>query len=240
MPGKFFKRPAWSSKPEHRIPCETGETGGKKMKLKKAFEEAKKAAKPRKFNQTVELIINLTGINTKVFTLNDAVKLPAGRGKEQNVCIVGTGDFVVAGKKCAEKTLDKNQFDDFKNKKEVRKFIKDVDYFVVEAPVMADFAKAFGQILGPKGKMPLPHHIVPPGGNPCPKAKNLKQTVRVRAKKSAVVQVPIGTEKMGIADLEKNAGAVVDFLVHKLDQGKNNIKDMRVKLTMGPAVIING
>lgn len=210
------------------------------MKWKKAFDEAKKAAKPRKFTQTVELIINLKSINVKVFSLNDAIKLPAGRGKELRVCVVGTGDFVLAGKKCADKTLNKHQFEDFKNKQDVRKFISDIDYFVVEAPVMADFAKVFGQILGPKGKMPLPHHIVPPGGDPCPKAKDMKRTVRVRTRKSAVVQVPIGTEAMSIEDLEKNIKAVMDFLIHKLEQGKENIKDVRLKLTMGPAVIVDG
>lgn len=222
------------------MPRGAGETGGKKMKWKKAFGDAKKAAKPRKFSQTVELIVNLKGIDTKVFTLNDTIKLPAGRGKELQVCAIGTGDFVVAGKKCADNTVDKNQFDDFKGKKEIKKFVKDVDYFVVEAPVMADFAKVFGQILGPKGKMPLPHHIVPPGGDPCPKVKDLRQTSRIRTKKSAVIQVPIGTEKMSEEDLEKNARAVIDFLVHKLEQGKNNIKDVRVKLTMGPAVTVDG
>jgi large subunit ribosomal protein L1 len=209
------------------------------MDFKKAIQEARKNAKERKFPQTLELIVNLMQINTKTFSLNDTVTLPAGRGKKYTVYIVGTGDFVVKGKKCADRTVDKNEFGEFKSKKIVSDFTKNVDYFVVEATVMADFAKVFGQVLGPQGKMPLPHHIVPSSGDPCPMAAKLRKMVRVRTKKSAVVQVPVGTEKMKDEDLEKNARAVLDFLVGKLERGEENVKEVLLKFTMGPVVEVN-
>ena len=210
------------------------------MQFKKAIAEARKGSKERKFSQTLELIVNLKDIDAKNFSLNDTVLLPSGRGKKQRICVVGTGDFVVKGKKCAEKTVDVKEFDEFKNRKKVKSFVKDVDYFVVEATVMAEFAKVFGQVLGPKGKMPLPHHIVPPGGDPCTMAGKLRKMVRVRTKKSPVIQVPVGTEKMNDEELEKNAKAVLDFLVGKLERGKENIREVLVKFSMGPVVKVNG
>ena len=209
------------------------------MDFKKAIGEVRKS-KERKFPQTLELIVNLTQIDAKTFSINDTVTLPAGRGKKFSICVVGTGDFVVKGKKCAEKIVTKNEFGEFKDKKKVSNFTKDVDYFVVEATVMADFAKAFGQVLGPQGKMPLPHHIVPPSGEPCPMADRLRKMVRVRNKKSAVIQVPVGTEKMNDEDLERNIRAVFEFIVGKLERGKENVKSVLLKFTMGPVVKVNG
>lgn len=210
------------------------------MDFKKAIGEARKNSKERKFAQTLELIVNLKHVDMKSFSINDAVALPAGRGKKFAICVAGTGDFVVKGKKCADKTVDKNEFGEFKDKKRVSDFTKDVDYFVVEATVMADFAKVFGQVLGPQGKMPLPHHIVPPGGDPCPMAAKLRKMVRVRNKKSAVIQVPLGTEKMSDEDLEKNARAIFDFIMGKLERGHENLREVLVKFTMGPVVKVNG
>ncbi|MBR9680242.1 MAG: 50S ribosomal protein L1 [Candidatus Altiarchaeota archaeon] len=210
------------------------------MKFKEAIKKAREASKERKFDQTLELIINLKSIDTKSYSLNDTIKLPEGRGKDFVICVVGTGDFVIKGRKCSEKTIDKNEFSDYKDKKKVKKFVSDVDYFVVEATVMADFAKTFGQVLGPIGKMPLPHHIVPPGGDPCPRATDLRKTVRVKAKKTAVVQVPVGTEKMSDEDLEKNLKAVYEFILHKQEHGKENIRNLIIKFTMGKGVKVNG
>jgi len=210
------------------------------MKFKEAIKKAREASKERKFSQTLELIVNLQGIDTKNYQLNDTVSLPEGRGKDQKICVVGTGDFVLKGKKCAEKTIDKNEFDDFKDKKKIKKFVNDIDYFVVEATVMADFAKVFGQVLGPIGKMPLPHHIVPPMGDPCPRTKDLKKTVRVKARKTAVIQVPVGTEDMKDDELEHNLKAVYDFILHKQERGKDNIRNVLVKFTMGKMVKVDG
>lgn len=214
--------------------------GGKNMNFKDALKEAKDKCPERKFKQTVEVIFNLTGLDTKNFSLNDAITLPAGRGKPLAVCAVGNSDFVMLGKKTADKTIDKNEFEKYKTKKDVRKLSDEIDYFVVEAPVMAEFAKVFGQILGPKGKMPLPHHIIPPAGDPTGLISVLKKTVRIKAKKTAVVQIPIGTEEMSFEDLDKNYKAVYDYISHKLEQGKDNIKNIIVKLSMGPVVKIDG
>ena len=67
-----------------------------------------------------------------------------------------------------------------------KRIAKEIDFFVVEAPVMASFAKVFGPALGRLGKMPLPQHILPPGADPCALVEKLRRTVRIRARKSPV------------------------------------------------------
>ena len=210
------------------------------MKFKEAYKKAQEVAKECKFKQTIELIFNLKGIDKKTFSINDTIKLPAGRGKKNIICTVGSSDFVMKAKKYSDKVMDKYEFENFKNKKDIKKFSEGITYFVVEASVMADFAKTFGQILGPKGKMPLPHHIVPPARDSKPFVEGLKNAIRIRSKKTAVIQIPLGTEEMKLEDLEKNFRIVYEFVEHKLERGKDQIKNVMIKFTMGPAVKING
>jgi large subunit ribosomal protein L1 len=210
------------------------------MKFKEALKKVREESPERNFNQSLELIVNLQAVDVGNFSLNDTVNLPAGRGKDYTICVVGRGDFTLKGKKCADKVLDQDELGEYDSKKKVSAFSKDVDFFVVEAPVMAEFAKAFGAVLGPRGKMPLPHHIVPPGGEPCPMVKKLREVVRVRAKNTAVVQVPVGTQKMTDDQLLENVKVVYDFIKGKLPHGQENVKEALLKFTMGPVVTING
>jgi len=209
------------------------------MDLRKAIEEIKKEAGKRKFKQTVEMKINLSGIDPKGFSINDVIELPKGIKKERKICAVGTGDFILKAKKCADKVIDSKTFGKF-DKKEKKKIAREFDFFIVEAPAMAEFAKNFGPILAPRGKMPNPQHIVPPGGNPCPIIEKARRSVRVVAKKSPVVHAVIGTEDMGVEELEENAKAVLEHVISKLPRGKQNIKSIYIKLTMSRAVKVSG
>jgi len=210
------------------------------MNLRKAIEEVKKEAGKRKFKQTVEMKINLTGIDPKNFTINDVIELPRGINKEKKICAVGTGDFLLKAKKCADVVIDAKKLEKFKDKKEKKKLADEVDFFVVEAPVMAEFAKSFGPVLAPRGKMPLPQHIIPPGGDPCPVVERLRKSVRIVGKKSPVVHTVIGTEDMSIEDLETNAKAVLEYVVGKLPRGKHNLRNIYIKLTMSRPVRVSG
>ncbi len=210
------------------------------MDLKKAIEEAKKSKK-RGFTQTVEMKINLTGIDPKSFSINEIYELPKGINKKRTVCAVGSGDFLLNAKKCADLTLDiKKDMDRFKSKKDRKKWAEGIDFFVVEAPAMAEFAKNFGPILAPRGKMPAPQHILPPGSNPCPRIEKVRRSVRVVGKKSPVVHCVIGTEDMSTDDLESNAQHILEHVMNKLPKGKHNIKGVYIKLTMGKAVRASG
>lgn len=210
------------------------------MDLRKAIEEVKREAGKRNFKQVVEMKINLVGINPKNFSINDAIVLPKGINKERKICAVGGGDFVLKAKKCADKVIDAKEFGKIKDKKEKKRIANEFDFFVVEAPVMAEFARNFGPILAPRGKMPLPQHIIPPGKDPCDLIEKVRKSTRIVCKKSPVVHTVIGSEDMSVEDLETNAKAVLDYVVSKLPRGKQNIKSIYLKLTMGKAVRVSG
>ncbi len=212
-----------------------------KEKFLEAIKKARELSKKRNFVQSFEMAINLQGINPKTFMLNDVFELPHGRGKEVKVCAVGTGDFILKAKGVADFVIDaKKDFEKFKTKKDIKKFVKDIDFFVVEAPVMAEFAKVFGKVLGPLCKMPLPQHILPPGRDPTEVIKRLKRSVRIRGKKSPVIHTVFGTETQKDEELAENAAAIYEYILSKLERGRHNVKNIFIKLTMGPAVMVNG
>ena len=206
------------------------------MKFKEAITKAKEASKDRKFKQTVEMIVNLKGVDPKNLSINDAYKLPAGIGKKRIICAVGSGDFIIKAKKAADIAIDKKEIGKYSNKKKAKELAKQVDFFVVEMSMMGEFAKALGTVLGPRGKMPLPKHILSFDTDPTNLIKELKDTARIVAKKSAVVQLVLGSEEMADEGLAENAEHLYEILAGKLERHAENIKNIHIKLTMGKPV----
>jgi large subunit ribosomal protein L1 len=95
---------------------------------------------------------------------------------------------------------------------------------------MATVGRAFGQFLGPKGKMPTP---MPYGAPVEAIADRLRGSVRVRAKNQLNVSAKIGDEKLDDSQLAANASAVISAVEKKLPQGDKNIRNTMIKFTMG-------
>src|SRR3989338_9229683 len=110
------------------------------MELKKDLEKALielRKSEERKFNQTVDLIINLfVAVPFKI--------------KDKKICA-----FLEAKKENVE-TITPEQFKKYNDKKELKKLVKKFDFFIAQASVMPKVATVFGKILGPAGKMPSP------------------------------------------------------------------------------------
>jgi len=144
--------------------------------LKKALEELRKN-KERKFNQTVDLIVNLQKFDVKKSQLNIFVHIP---NKIKDKKIAG---FLETKHEDME-TITRNDFKKYSDKKEMKKLIKKFDFFISQASLMPQVATAFGRFLGPAGKMPSPQLGIL--ANPDDKSvKELKekinQNVRVRS-----------------------------------------------------------
>ena len=207
------------------------------MKAEEAFKEMRKGKK-RKFVQSVDLIINLKDIDLKNpqnrFTLE--VELPKGRGKDVKICAIGN-KLAEALKGKVDAVITEDDLDNFEEKKrEIKKIIKKCDFFVAEPQLMAKVGKVLGRYLGPKGKMPKP---IPPQANMDALIKKLKNSVRIVLKEQPLIQCAIGTEDMDDKDLKENFDAVMHAILHKLPNGKNNIKSVYVKTTMGTPVRID-
>ncbi|HDR53257.1 MAG TPA: 50S ribosomal protein L1 [archaeon] len=206
------------------------------MKFKEAIAKAKAAENKRNFRQTVEMVVNLKEVDAGKLTFNDAFRLPKGPGKPRFITVVAGGEVGLKAKPVASLLIEKKDLGQYTDKKKAKQLANQTDFFVVELPLMGEFAKVMGTVLGPRGKMPLPKHIVPFNADPVPLIETLKQTVRMVVKKAPVVHLMIGTEEMSDEDLTENADFLYENLIHKLEKEAQNVKNVYIKLTMGKPV----
>ena len=200
--------------------------------VKKALE----GAKERKFKESVDLAINIKGIDLSQpkNRIEEEIMLPKGRGSDVKIGVFGSGELAEKAKGVADIVITPEQLEEFAdNKREARKLVGNHNFFIAEAPLMPVIGKRLGAVLGPRGKMPKP---IPPGADPAGMIISLKKTIRVRSKDRKTFHTMVGTKEMSPEDLEANIRAVVTRVTSKLEQGENNIASVYVKTTMGPAV----
>ena len=201
----------------------------------KTLEEVKKNSKQRQFKQTIDLIVNLQQMEFSKAEnrFTEEVVLDTGKGKDIKIGVIGD-DLAIKTKNLAHVVINEMRLDGFeKNKKDLKQITKSCDFFIADPKLMLKVGKVMGRVLGPKGKMPKP---VPPQMDPTPLINKLKKTVKVRLTGSPTIQVPIGTEDMSSDQIGKNVEAVLHALEKKLPNGKNNIKEVLVKTTMGKPI----
>lgn len=202
-------------------------------------QEALEKAPPRKFSETIEIAVNLRDLDMSVPAnrINEEVILPKGRGKRQRVAVIGSGEMVLKAKSVADVVIQPDEIESIADdKRNARKMVRRVDYFVAEAPLMPVIGKRLGVFLGPPGKMPRP---VPPGSDPSDLVDNLRDTVRIRSRDKNVVHVPVGTTTMSHEDVTTNILEVMRRIEAKVPRGRGNIASVYVKTTMGPSVRLN-
>lgn len=200
--------------------------------LKEMIKEAKSADKERKFKQSVELIMVFKDIDVKKgFSLNETVQLPKTNSPAA-VCVMASGDMGLKAKSAkADRVIDNDELNRLAaNKRESRKMINSFDFFLADTKLMPIVGKVLGQILGPRGKMPIP---VPFNAPIESFLDRFRSSIRVKVKNSLSMSCKIGDETMEDSDLALNANAVVSAVEKKLPNGDKNIKRIMVKTTMG-------
>lgn len=203
-----------------------------------AVREALKAgkAKERGFTQTVEVAINLKNVDLSVpkNRIDEDVPLPHGRGKEPKVAIFASGELAVKSREVADTVITPEELEELGGKKSTaKKVANEHTFFLAEAPLMTTIGKSLGTVLGPRGKMPRP---VPPNFDPTGMVTNLRKTVKVRSKDKATFHAPIGSEDMEAEALAENLDAVLRRVESKLEMGRQNLRSVYVKTTMGPSI----
>lgn len=190
----------------------------------------------RKFTQTVDLAISLKNVdmNLPKNRIDEDIILPSGRGKDGKIGVFAQGEGATLAKKVADIVIQPDEFEDLqKDKRSFKKTANSVQYFLAEAPLMAQIGKSLGIVLGPRGKMPRP---MPPGADPAPMIASLRNTIKVRSKDKLVFHCPVGTESMSVEELAENIDAVMKRVEGRLEHGRMNIDSVFVKTTMGPSV----
>ena len=205
--------------------------------LRKVREESKK----RNFAQTVDLIVNLKDIDLK--KTEDQVDFFAvthhSTGKKKKICALIGPELLDEAKKVCDRAIMAEEFEAFaRDKKLAKKLASEYDFFIAQANIMPKIASAFGKVFGPKGKMPNPKAgcIIPPKAALKPLYDKLQNTLKISAKTAPMIQCLVGKESLRDEEIADNIIDIYNQIESKLPKGKNNIKNMLIKLTMGKPV----
>lgn len=216
------------------------ETASKKVearpyKLNEAAELIKKTHHT-KFNETVELAINL-GVDPKHSdqVVRGTVVLPNGLGKTVRVLVLASGD------KQREATEAGAEF--VGGEDMVAKIMEGwTDYdAVIATPDMMRSAGKLGKVLGPRGLMPNPKT----GTVTADIAKAVKETkagkVEFRVDKAGIVHCPVGKINFDAAKLAENAHVVLVAVVKAKPAAAKGkyVQKITLTSTMGPGILVD-
>ncbi len=197
-----------------------------KQDLQKALTELRKG-KERKFDQTLDLIINLQKFDPKKNSVNLVIPVPF-KIKDKKICA-----FLETKNKNVE-TVTKDEFKKYSDKNKLKKLVKNFDFFIAEGKLMPVVATTFGKILGPVGKMPSPQLGIMMQVND--KAieelkERINNSIKIRVKEASV-KLPIGKQSMKDEDLIENIMTVYNAILKEMPRGNENIKNIEIKFTM--------
>ncbi|MEK6908558.1 MAG: ribosomal protein L1 family protein [Nanoarchaeota archaeon] len=196
------------------------------MELKDALKELRNQ-KERKFDQTVDLIVNLKGLDFRKTNLSFVVDVP-NKFKDKTVCafLNEKSDIVP--------TITKPEFAKYSEKKALKKLVKKYDFFIAHGSLMPSVASSFGKVLGPTGKMPSPQLGVMMKDSP-DEVKNTLEKIAKSAKiriKDASIKIAVGKLSMEDVKIMENAKSVYEGIVQALPLKIDNVKKALIKLTM--------
>ena len=185
-----------------------------------AVKEAKEQAKPRNFTQSIDVIINLKDLDVR---------------KPENRFSIADGELALAAKNAGvDVVISKEDLQEFgKDIKAAKKVVNSVDSFIAQADMMPLVGRFLGRILGPRNKMPKP---VPASARIEPLLERTQATIKVGVKQQPSIQILVGTQDMDDEKLAENIEAVLAVLDRNLEKGRNQIKSMYIKATMGSVV----
>ena len=194
--------------------------------IKQALSELRKSEE-RKFDQTVDLIINLQKFDPKKNQINIFVTVPY-KIKERRICA-----FLETKNKSVE-TITPGDFKTYSDKKTLKKLVKRFDFFIAEASVMPKVASIFGRVLGPAGKMPSPQLGILMDIND--KAieevkKKINNSLRIRVKEASI-KLAIGKQSMKDEEITENVLSVYNAVMKELPKEKENLRNIELKFTM--------
>ncbi|MBU0466322.1 MAG: hypothetical protein KJ718_03865 [Nanoarchaeota archaeon] len=196
------------------------------MDIKEALTKLKEEKK-RKFDQTVDLIINLKGIDLKRDQMNLVVTLP-NKVKEKKVC-----GFLTQKSKLV-KTITEPEFKKYGEKNALKKLVKEYDYFIAVGNLMPKVATNFGKVLGPVGKMPSPQlGVIMQESEQAIKETldKISTSLKIRLKEASFKFV-VGKESMDSEKVIENIKSVYKSIENALPKKKENVKNVMLKLSM--------
>ena len=197
-----------------------------KTDLKKALEELRKG-KERKFDQTVDLIVNLQKFDVKKNQVNIFINVPH---KIKDKKIAG----FLESKNSNVETITKDEFKKYSDKKLLKNLVKKFDFFIAQGSLMPKVATTFGRVLGPAGKMPSPQLgiILNADDKTINELKEkVNNSVKIRTKEASI-KLAVGKQSMKDEDLIENIMMIYNAILKELPRDKENVKNIELKFTM--------
>jgi len=152
--------------------------------------------------------------------------------KDKNVCgFLNNPSKVV-------KTITKLDFPKYKEKKDLKKLIKEYDAFIASAQLMPAVATVFGKVLGPAGKMPSPQLGVVMQETDAAITElvgKISKSIRVKAKEPSI-KIVVAKDDMSDEKIMENIKASYFGIVDALPTKRENVKNVMIKLTMSKPI----
>jgi len=188
-------------------------------------------SKERKFDQTIDLIVNLRGVDIRKTNVSLVIDVPH-KVRDKKVCgfLMGKNDLV--------KTITKPEFKKYADKAALRHLVEEYDFFIAHASLMPAVATTFGKALGPAGKMPSPQLgiITKEDADAIkPLLEKISKSVKIRAKEASL-KIPVGKASMKDEDIIDNIKVIYKAIENALPTKKENVKNVLVKMTMSKPV----
>ncbi|MHA1594683.1 MAG: 50S ribosomal protein L1 [Candidatus Baldrarchaeia archaeon] len=202
-----------------------------------AIRKLREVNKKRRFKQSLEILMSFKGIdlNKPENRITANVVLPHPIKKPIKVCVIAEGDLALRAKR--ETNAHVITRDDLValegNKKAIKKLAKQFDFFVAQTDLMPLVGRILGRFLGPRGKMPTP---IPPTADIKSIVERFQRMTKIKMRNNPIINTKVGTEDMDDRELAENAKAVVDFVLEKLERGREHLKSVHLKFTMSPTV----
>jgi len=194
--------------------------------LKQALVELRKN-KERKFDQTVDLIINLQKFDIKKEQVNLFISVPH-KIKDKKIC-----GFLEIPSNVVD-TITRSEFKKYSTKKEIKKLANEYDFFIAQASLMPIVATTFGRALGPTGKMPSPQMgiMINADDKTINELKvRINNSVKIKTKEASI-KISVGKQSMKDEDIIENSVTIYNAVLKTLSKGKENIKNVEIKFTM--------
>jgi large subunit ribosomal protein L1 len=209
------------------------------QKILEAVKKMRQNALPAKFKQSVELVVNVTGVDLSKpqNRFSEVVELPNDLGrKRRKILVVASGNLALeAGRtEGVSRVIDREELEALVGrKKDAKKIAKEYDFVLVEPSLMGLAARALGAALGSRGKTPIP---IPPGTDIKAFVKRYLNSVQITLRKTPQVACLVGVEEEKDEKIAENVETVLNRIVDKLEKRQRNISSIYLKTTRGKPV----
>ncbi len=206
-------------------------------KILTAVKEAMEKSQQRKFSESIDLAINLKNLdmNQPQNRLDEEIILPNGIGKQIKIAVFAKGETAQRAKGAgADYVFDPEEINILgEDKTRAKNLAEEINFFIAESAYMPLIGKTLGQVLGPRGKMPIP---LTPDKDVVQIINKSKNSIKIRSKDKMTFHLSVGRKEMPAEKISENIDTIINRIEHRYERGLYNVRSIFVKTTMGPSV----